>query len=1311
MAELGTAYVRVAGDFSSLRTSLVGLLRSPQWKQLSTGGKAVAGLGAIGAAAGAAGKALYEIGEAFDESYDKITVQTGATGKRLDGLKDSFRNVVRDVPADFDTASTAVAGLNQRLGLTGKPLERLTKQVTELSRITGTDVQENVESITRLFGDWSVKTRDQGETLDKLFRVTQATGIGLSDLSRLMVQFGSPLRQLGLDFDFSAAMFARFEKEGVNIQTLMPGLRMALKNFSAPTAELGKSLKQVGVDLKAGPQEALQDVFEALKNAPTDLKANALAFEVFGARAGPDMAAAVREGRFELDELMRTVKRGDETIRGAGRRTMDFSEQWLKFKNNVLVALEPVAIRVFDTVGDKMKDITKIISDPKLTAGQKWDALSKMASDAIAAMAEKVGQAAPKVAAALIRGIVDAPVWASFIAGGWLVSKLGGLGGGAMGKLGTRLGTRLGTSLGGAAGPIAAGMIGSALAGIKFGRSDFADKYLKNFTDAAKYFGEEFDITAAKAQRVLDFMERNPGLGFPESLKIMNRAAREELEGVRDQIERLENTWGSSLKEIDRDTDRNMKQIERSLGLYSKRGRQAVSDNFLAAVSAIENSMKSGEIKAGEGARKIHEILVEQLRSYGIKDAEGFLSTTAGKASRDQSGTPAPGGKQQGGLIDGAIVPGRGTGDTVPLHIGGQLAAIVEPGELVSVTNRKATAALMKLNDQIPRFREGGVVSRLAGGEQVNLPRFSSTFELGGMIAAGLNNVAEAVESAVGKKLESQPPAVAGGTKGPKGIGNYAGLPMANWVIEALRYAASKGVRPQPTSGYRSRAYNVAQGRDYYSEHEGTQYPHGAVDFGGYTTGLTAKMSVVEATRDFKYPLLAPIGFEDDGHASGTGSRLGGIIFKLAEGGVVGRPLPAVLQRYNRLYQKHVAPDYGGEQMPPDKVAMLAEFFGMPGIAMAQIAKGESNYRPGAVGDDSAAGYGNTFGYGLWQITTGASGMDAVVNSMGGYDQMLNPIKNAIIAGKMHKSRGVAPWFGTQYLTDPNAHWQGEFGNLVRAGQAGGSGADANGGKPKPTKPPKSTAPRKGTLGYIDLPGELGKALQRLRRRTVELDERIANRQILDALSTSPEGEELSPTERAGQVALYDQLLATLTERVAKVKKGIKLSGTGSPRSKRLADELIELTGITGRGGLILDAIAARDSLVGTTTTPTGPSETDSQRASLLEQLLTDERRTNAVIRSQMPTFAAFARAPFGGSFADGGTVPGPPGAARTIIAHGGETVVPEGGQPITFELHVEDGAVDASRIKMIAKNALGEEIAQARGSGPTLNRKAHIPA
>lgn len=146
-----------------------------------------------------------------------------------------------------------------------------------------------------------------------------------------------------------------------------------------------------------------------------------------------------------------------------------------------------------------------------------------------------------------------------------------------------------------------------------------------------------------------------------------------------------------------------------------------------------------------------------------------------------------------------------------------------------------------------------------------------------------------------------------GGTKGAKGVGSFGGVPMANWVIEALTYGRAHGAHGNPTSGYRPGIDpHTASGN---SEHQGTQYPHGAVDFGGYDSGLAEKMSYVNATRNFKYPLLAPIGFHDNGHASGTGHYMGGIYRgSFGAGGIVGGPpgAPAIITAH------------GGEALVPD---------------------------------------------------------------------------------------------------------------------------------------------------------------------------------------------------------------------------------------------------------------------------------------------------------------------------------------------------------------------------------------------------------
>lgn len=285
---------------------------------------AVAALAAIGAAA-------IKLGGKFDDAYDAIRIGTGATGKVLEGLKDDFRDVVSSVPASFEDASTAVADLNTRLGLTGEPLQRLSRQFLELSRITGTDVADNVRLGTRLFGDWSIAAEKQADALDLLFRATQQSGIGLSDLMQTIVQFGAPLRNMGFAFEDSVAMLAKWEKEGVNTSTVLQGMRFALKQFAAE-----------GID----PQKGFPAVIAEIERLPK-LEAIDLGKKVFGLRAFSDIVAAIREGRFQYEGLAKEITRGSDTITRAAKDTDDWRESLTVLKNKALVALEPVLIRVF----------------------------------------------------------------------------------------------------------------------------------------------------------------------------------------------------------------------------------------------------------------------------------------------------------------------------------------------------------------------------------------------------------------------------------------------------------------------------------------------------------------------------------------------------------------------------------------------------------------------------------------------------------------------------------------------------------------------------------------------------------------------------------------------------------------------------------------------------------------------------------------------------------------------------------------------------------------------------------------------------
>jgi TP901 family phage tail tape measure protein len=363
-------------------------------------------------------------------------------------------------------------------------------------------------------------------------------------------------------------------------------------------------------------------------------------------------------------------------------------------------------------------------------------------------------------------------------------------------------------------------------------------------------------------------------------------------------------------------------------------------DGALAIVKGITKPMRMAAVAIGDAlsgpidaaANVVFAVInavIDALNAIPGVDI-GHVGGESHAKSTSKGGLGKPRGRHRKAR-GGPINIGAPAGDTVP--------AMLERGEYV--LNKKAVAAVGKgqldsLNfKHAPRFAGGGVVPGLnlgslvgdtlgTAGEIATAPvripaqlAFDAVKGAAGIVShfpsgdeipepfAGVGPWAvEQAKNWVTGWFKDHPSKAKGpgGTKGPRGVGSYKGVPMANWVIESLEYAASKGAAPQPTSGYRSHAYNVSQGRNYFSEHEKTQYPGGAVDFGGYTTGLAAKMSVVNATKDFKYPLLAPIGFRDDGHASGTGHQKGGLIGsllqKLASGGAVVKTAGTILGRH-----------------------------------------------------------------------------------------------------------------------------------------------------------------------------------------------------------------------------------------------------------------------------------------------------------------------------------------------------------------------------------------------------------------------------
>jgi TP901 family phage tail tape measure protein len=330
----------------------------------------------------AAGAGLVAVGNTFDEAFDKIRIGTGATGKALESLQDDFRAVAKEVPANFGDISTAIADYNTRLGMSGEELQNLSKQTLELVRITGGDLATTIEETSQSFKAFNLDAKDYGEGLDFIFKVSQSTGIGITRLQQNLVKFAPALKQLGLGFKESATLMGQLDKAGVDVEQTLSGLTKAIANMA-----------KEGI---TDANEAIRTLFEKIKDAPSDMAATQAALDVFGAKAGPALATAIREGKLEYQALLEELQGSSETILGVADETKDWAEGLMELKNNILLALEPIAGKFFDAM-NKLIPLVKSLVEFIIGLVEKFAALSPAVQTVILALAGFLAAAGPVI--------------------------------------------------------------------------------------------------------------------------------------------------------------------------------------------------------------------------------------------------------------------------------------------------------------------------------------------------------------------------------------------------------------------------------------------------------------------------------------------------------------------------------------------------------------------------------------------------------------------------------------------------------------------------------------------------------------------------------------------------------------------------------------------------------------------------------------------------------------------------------------------------------------------------------------------------
>ena len=312
-----------------------------------------------------------------DDGMDTVILKTGATGEALQSMQESVKNIATSLPVTFQDAGTAIGEVNTRFGVTGEQLEDISTKFLKFAKINGVDVNQSIDQVQKAISAFGLSAEDTGAFLDTLNKVGQDTGVSMDALESGLITNATALQGMGLNAASAASLLGNLEKSGVDVSTAMQGLKKVQANAMSE-----------GISMQ-----------EAFRNA---LSSSQGAISVFGAKAGPQLYAAFRNGTLSADMFVDSSVSLEDALGSVSDTfdaTLDPADQWQTVLNNLMQLGYEVAEAVMPSIQTAVDTIIPAIKD--LADG--WSNLDPGMQQAIIAAAGILAVLGPAVS--IISGI------------------------------------------------------------------------------------------------------------------------------------------------------------------------------------------------------------------------------------------------------------------------------------------------------------------------------------------------------------------------------------------------------------------------------------------------------------------------------------------------------------------------------------------------------------------------------------------------------------------------------------------------------------------------------------------------------------------------------------------------------------------------------------------------------------------------------------------------------------------------------------------------------------------------------------------
>jgi tape measure domain-containing protein len=1087
--------------------------------------------------------------------------------------------------------------------LAGAGLYNVVKSGVEFNKT----MESNRFALKRFVG--SAKETDK--FLNRLFKTAKKTPFEFTDLttaSRRLMAFGLEAdkteRILGAVGDAIAAMGGGAEnidrvtlalgqmqaKGKVSAEELLQLTEAGIPAYQILKKELGLTSDQVAnignEGIKAG--EAIDALTRGMEKQFGGAAAEqAKTFEGMTSTMKDNwaqMTGAMTEGLFT--ESKSWIPEINKTMTGI---TKIFQNDDLNFGERVTESWELADQRLGPLIDNLKRQLDEADIGKKLLDGLEWF---------LPRAAEAAARGSGNIAIAFVKGFLDAGIWGKVFLAGWFIKALGGLG--LLKAQGATAGQTIGRTLG--RGIIAGVVLG--LATLLPDMVEYLSKQRFKIQQVGVDIGEWFvngmiDAVNLGIRTINDVMDKAniaafagvdaPNIGEIGKVDFTGpvEAAEDARKQLREVAHGIQKDWQRgwmAMSDTAEDSSTSAWHYWRdSLGKIADRGVNQ-GGRFETALERAFEGVSGAANREGGDAFKHWRDWLDQTKSMGDSKTTAFKNSVSGNfrslASASIGAIASLARETQETLrslkvksAEGIYVSTKAGGDdTVKAQKGAvivpgsgsgdKVPALLEPGEVV--INRKAAAAL-------------------GGAQKVN-------------------------------RLNKMVPRFAGGGIVQQALGPYSIPPIAydpnhaggNSHLHLDFFTRSQAIgvgKKMQNMGWSIGEYsgNVPGFGPITTQHQSPGHYDG--------TAFDANTAADE-TRAQVAAIARLLGGKGGGAIGGAAAkRLGRVLLDGPAGPLLsgGQSAIDMVHSAANKFIGNKAPMEGAERganvavgagaVSRPEMRKLLSAHGMPNWT-GWIALAESGLDPNAHNASGASG--------LWQIM-----MPLHAGIVKG--NVFDPNVNTAAAKVLWNQSGSTPWNPSKYAGAIPEGWGPHQGQAFRKGGiaklAGGAVVGPGGGTGSGSAPWAKLLTR----------------LKKLRGKTPFIEERIANAQILDALSTSPAGAELSSGELSGQIGLGQALLSNLTERAGGIGRVLKMLPKKDKRRKGLMGELTGLQGITGQGGSILQAKQALDALMGSSAAGGIDYE---QIAALRGQLLQQANQRYAVSQAQYGVFNGSATSP-----------------------------------------------------------------------------------